>query len=235
MGSIPVRVIKSLEHSLGGFFHDPYGNRTARPPIGGKQQSSGLLFSAGVPPCRNVYCGCWIMQPVRGIEGTRPPVGGKKEPGGLFFSVTGCGTQRLQRPLEGPCILLAAAPTTPPCFCRRQRSSLLQVPTSRNVYRGCCWKTPSVFASQIHFPQRGRLLGRKAKLCHLNNTASAEPCASVHGSAGAVCHLIGCFPECKPRCPPARRPGRRLRRRSARPGRGSPTGPPWRADGRCGR
>ena len=126
---------------------NPYGNRTARPPIGGKQQSSGLLFSAGVP-------------------------------------------------------------------------------TSRNVYRGCCWKTPSVFASQIHLPQRGRLLGREAKLCHLNNTAPAEPCASVHGSAGAVCHLIGCFPECKPRCPPARRPGRRLRRRSALRGRGSPTGPP---------
>ena len=118
--------------------YDPYGNRTARPPIGGKQQSSGLLFSAGVPPCRNVYCGCWIMQPVRGIEGTRPPAGGKKEPTGLFFGVTGYGTQRLQRPLEGPCILLAAAPTTPPCFCRRQRSSLLQVPPCRNVYRGCC-------------------------------------------------------------------------------------------------
>ena len=100
------------------------------------------------------------------------------------------------------------------------------VPTSRNVYRGCCWKTPSVFALQIHLPQRGRLLGREAKLCHLNNTAPAEPCASVHGSAGAVCHLIGCFPECKPRCPPARRPGRRLRRRSALCGRGSPTGPP---------
>ena len=111
----------------------------------------------------------------------------------------------------------------------------VRVPISRNVYRGCCWKTPSVFASQIHLPQRGRLLGREAKLCHLNNTAPAESCASVHGSAGAVCHLIGCFPECKPRCPPARRPRRRLRRRSALRGRGSPTGPPWRADGRCGR
>ena len=60
---------------------------TARPPIGGKQQSSGLLFSARVPPARNVYRGCCIMQPVRGIEGTRPPAGGKKEPSGLFFSV----------------------------------------------------------------------------------------------------------------------------------------------------
>ena len=173
------------------------GIEGARPPIGGKQQSSGLLFSARVPTARNVYCGCCNLQPVRGIEETRRPAGRKKEPSGLFFSVW--------------------------------------VPISRNVYRGCCWKTPSVFASQIHLPQRGRLLGREAKLCHLNNTAPAEPCASVHGSAGAVCHLIGCFPECKPRCPPARRPGRRLRRRSALRGRGSPTGPPWRADGRCGR
>ena len=132
-----------------------------------------------------------------GIEGARPPIGGKQQSSGLLFSA--------------------------------------RVPTARNVYRGCCWKTPSVSASQIHLPQRGRLLGREAKLCHLNNTAPAESCASVHGSAGAVCHLIGCFPECKPRYPPARRPGRRLRRRSALRGRGSPTGPPWRADGRCGR
>ena len=118
--------------------YDPYGSRTARPPIGGKQQSSGLLFSAGVPPCRNVYCGCCNLQPVRGIEGTRPPAGGKKEPSGLFFSVTGCGTQRLPRPLKGPCILRAAAPTTPPCIGHWPRSSLLQVPSCRNVYRGCC-------------------------------------------------------------------------------------------------
>ena len=39
---------------------------------------------------------------------------------------TGCGSQRMLRPLSGPCILLATAPTTPPCFCRRQRSSSLQ-------------------------------------------------------------------------------------------------------------
>ena len=39
---------------------------------------------------------------------------------------TGCGTQRLLRPLNGPCILLAAAPTSAPCFCRWQRSPLLQ-------------------------------------------------------------------------------------------------------------
>ena len=101
------------------------GIEETRRPAGRKKEPSGLFFSVWVPISRNVYRGCCNLQPVRGIEGTRPPAGGKKEPGGLFFSVTGCGTQRLQRPLEGPCILLAAAPTTPPCFCRRQRSSSL--------------------------------------------------------------------------------------------------------------
>ena len=178
-----------------------------------------------------------------GIEGTRPPAGGKKEPSGLFFSVRvptirnvyrGCCTRKGVFNLTRTGIEQGGGAKH-----RNQSPSgaLVSpgVPTIRNVYRGCCWKTSSVFASQIHLPQRGRLLGREAKLCHLNNTAPAEPCASVHGSAGAVCHLIGCFPECKPRCPPARRPGRRLRRRSALRGRGSPTGLPWRADGRCGR
>ena len=37
----------------------------------------------------------------------------------------GRGSQRLRRALGGTRILLAAAPTTPPCFCRWQRSSLL--------------------------------------------------------------------------------------------------------------
>ena len=35
------------------------------------------------------------------------------------------GSQRLRRALGGTRILLAAAPTAPPCFCRWQRSSLL--------------------------------------------------------------------------------------------------------------
>ena len=37
----------------------------------------------------------------------------------------GRGSQRLRRALGGTRILLAAAPTAPPCFCRWQRSSLL--------------------------------------------------------------------------------------------------------------
>ena len=46
---------------------------------------------------------------------------------------TGCGTQRLLRPLDRPCILLAAAPTASPCFCRWQRSSPLPQRNSRHA------------------------------------------------------------------------------------------------------
>ena len=45
--------------------------------------------------------------------------------GTFFYRSTGCGSQRLLRPLSGPCILLAAAPTAPPCFRRWRRSSPL--------------------------------------------------------------------------------------------------------------
>ena len=58
-------------------------------------------------------------------------------PAGCCF-VSGCGTQRLLRPLSGPCILLATAPTASPCFRRWRQSSLLQVPPCRNVYGGRC-------------------------------------------------------------------------------------------------
>ena len=39
--------------------------------------------------------------------------------------LTGCGTQHPHRALGGTCVLLAAAPTTSPCFRRWRRSSLL--------------------------------------------------------------------------------------------------------------
>ena len=44
----------------------------------------------------------------------------------------GCGTQHPLRALGGTCVLLAAAPTTPPCFRRWRRSSLLQ---RKNYFR----------------------------------------------------------------------------------------------------
>ncbi len=39
--------------------------------------------------------------------------------------LTGCGTQHPHRALGGTCVLLAAAPTTPPCFRHWRRSSSL--------------------------------------------------------------------------------------------------------------
>ena len=47
---------------------------------------------------------------------------------GAFSSDTtaGCGSQRLLQPINGPCTLLAAAPTATPCFRRRRRSLPLQ-------------------------------------------------------------------------------------------------------------
>ena len=49
--------------------------------------------------------------------------GGCREP--RCIRSPGRGSQRLHRALGGTRILLAAAPTAPPCFCRWQRSSLL--------------------------------------------------------------------------------------------------------------
>ena len=47
----------------------------------------------------------------------------------------GCGTQHPHRALGGTCVLLAAAPTTPPCFRRwRRSSSLLAIFSGKNIY-----------------------------------------------------------------------------------------------------
>ena len=55
--------------------------------------------------------------------------GGLREP--RRIRSPGRGSQRLHRALGGTRILLAAAPTAPPCFCRRQRSSLLLFESTR--------------------------------------------------------------------------------------------------------
>ena len=63
----------------------------------------------------------------------------KKEPTGLIAypaaqgrAVPGCGSQHLLRALIGTRILLAAAPTSPSCSCRRQRSAPLRFPYGSN-------------------------------------------------------------------------------------------------------
>ena len=65
--------------------YDPYGNRTARPPIGGKQQSSRLLFSAGVPPCRNATGVAATCNPYEESKEHGRPQAAKKSPVGSFL------------------------------------------------------------------------------------------------------------------------------------------------------
>ena len=91
------------------------------------------------------------------------------QPSGLLLRVTGCGSQHPPRALGGTCVLLAAAPTTPPCIGHRPQSSLLQVPMVRNVYRGSCgskdfmaflffWQSLHTFAHLLHTLQKSHEL-----------------------------------------------------------------------------
>ena len=74
----------------------------------------------------SIACGSLYEQklqyPVRILE-FLVGAGGLREP--RCIRSPGRGSQRLHRALGGTRILLAAAPTAPPCFCRWQRSSLL--------------------------------------------------------------------------------------------------------------
>ena len=68
----------------------------------------------------------------------------------------GCGTQHPHRALGGTRILLAAAPTTPPCFRHWRRSSLLH---SSHIQRKNVFYFVSVAVCgprQTHFHRRGR-------------------------------------------------------------------------------
>ena len=71
-----------------------------------------------------------LQQPLLGRRGWITRAAQKRSPSR--------GSQRLRRALGGTRILLAAAPTAPPCFCRRQRSSLLHRGffTRRTIRRG---------------------------------------------------------------------------------------------------
>ena len=102
--------------------------------------------------------------------------------------LTGCGTQHPHRALGGTCVLLAAAPTTPPCFRHwRRSSSLLSIFSGKNIYNfailenlrifqnclftggdfsiaaACLHPHPSAHCVRIHLPPTGgRLLLRQA-------------------------------------------------------------------------
>ena len=77
---------------------------------------AGFCTQTRIPVCTRVIFECPSAFLV-GAGGCREPRKIKRNPGR--------GSQRLRRALGGTRILLAAAPTAPPCFCRWQRSSLL--------------------------------------------------------------------------------------------------------------
>ena len=62
------------------------------------------------------------------------PKGKSKRKKASRFAKTGCGAQRPLRALSGTRVLLTAAPTAPPCFRRRRRSSLLHIFLTSPVY-----------------------------------------------------------------------------------------------------
>ena len=74
---------------------------------------------------------------------------------------TSCGTQRPFRALSGTHVLLAAAPTTPSCFCRRQRSSLLQ----RKYYFRFCKSGRAAAPPDLPFHGKGRSGQRHRGCC----------------------------------------------------------------------
>ena len=86
--------------------------------------------------CVLVFLFC--LRDGRGLNRAAAHSAASNQPSGLLLRVTGCGSQHPPRALGGTCVLLAAAPTTPPCIGHRPQSSLLQVPMVRNVYRGSC-------------------------------------------------------------------------------------------------
>ena len=86
----------------------------------------------------DIFCGCLALSGIytahygfgdymEEVVELNSPVGyfGVRALSGAGAPRSGCGSQRLLRPLNGSCILLAAAPTMIPCFRRWRRSSLL--------------------------------------------------------------------------------------------------------------
>ena len=98
------------------------------------------------------------------------------------------GSQRLRRALGGTRILLAAAPTAPPCFCRWQRSSLLHRGFfTRRTIRRVLRVALAAFSAA---PWQGF---EKAERCP--SLVSLFPPQAAVGSAAVRIHP--CIPFCK--------------------------------------
>ena len=85
----------------------------------------------------------------------------------------GCGTQHPHRALGGTCVLLAAAPTTPPCFRRwRRSSSLLAIFSGKIIFNFAF--VALCGALQTHFHGRSRNGKRHLQRRFLRKRSAAD-------------------------------------------------------------
>ena len=114
----------------------------------------------------------------------------------------GRGSQRLHRALGGTRILLAAAPTAPPCFCRWQRSSLLLFESTRPISLALLQnKNLSVLAYAEAFWW--------ARVDCASRAYDKE--SGLRLPASASLPLASCWPRPQPRLPVSATGGGRLR------------------------
>ena len=71
------------------------------------------------------FCGDFLLESSKVPTIALPPVRLQRKNDFEYPPLPGCGTQHPHRALGGTCVLLAAAPTTPPCFRHWRRSSSL--------------------------------------------------------------------------------------------------------------
>ena len=105
------------------------GGEAMKAPVGLSSRQSGLRSK-----CR-VFSAARTGTHEKGAA--RPfqtPKGLSKPKNASRFAKTGCGAQRPLRALSGTRVLLTAAPTAPPCFRRRRRSSLLHIFLTSPIY-----------------------------------------------------------------------------------------------------
>ena len=130
--------------------------------------------------------------------------------------LTGCGTQHPHRALGGTCVLLAAAPTTPPCFRHWRRSSSLLTIFSGKNFRFCVCRAlrsaPNAFSRVGSWRQTAFAapLAAQARRCggrFLQNFSGLNPlshrCAMPAPPKGELIALLASstlYPETLPLC-----------------------------------
>ena len=111
--------------------------------------------------------------------------------------LSGCGTQHPHRALGGTCVLLAAAPTTPPCFRHWRRSSSLHFGHyQRKNYFKFRVSGKSADFPETHFHGRGRRGNRHLQRRFLRKCGAAG--GRLLPLGGAVAQRLRGFKSAEP-------------------------------------